>query len=93
MFIFLSKSFFCPSFLPGRLASLPFPSEQHVFVGNERFYHESLVSDVVERRHGVQPGGPHQRRAEDDAQVLAGHEVLLLVVGHSGRREDGECVL
>lgn len=53
-------------------------SEQHVFVGNERFHHESLVSDVVERRHGVQLGGPHQRRAEDDAQVLAGHEVLLL---------------
>ena len=53
-------------------------SEQHIFVGNECFHHESLVSDVVERRHGIQLGGPHQRWAEDDAKVLAGHEVLLL---------------
>lgn len=64
-------------------------SEQHVFMCNERFHHESLVSDVVERRHGIQLGGPHQCWAEDDAQVLAGHEVLLLVLGHSGWRQDG----
>lgn len=76
--------------LPNLSALPPLLSEQHVFVGDERFHHKSLVADVVERRHGVQLGGPHQRRAEDDAQVLAGHEVLLLALGHSGWGEDGK---
>lgn len=59
-------------------------SEDDVLVGDEGFHHQSLVPDVVERRHGVQAGGPHQRGAEDDPQVLAGHQVLLLVLGDSG---------
>lgn len=62
-------------------------SEQYVFVGDERLHHQSLVSDVVERRHGVQVGRSHQRRPEDDAQVLAGHEVLLPVLRDPERRE------
>lgn len=68
----------------------PIVSEQHILVGYESFHHQSLVSDVVEGCHGVQLGGPHQCRAEDDAQVLAGHEVLLLVLGHPGKRERGK---
>lgn len=57
-------------------------SEEHVFIGDEAFHHKSLVSDVIQRRHGVQLGSPHQRRTEHNAQVLAGHQVLLLVLGH-----------
>lgn len=77
-----------PLLIGGIIFFHSFLSEQHVFVGNESFHHKSLVSNVIERRHGVQLGGPHQCRAEDDAQVLAGHEVLLLVLGHSGCGED-----
>lgn len=67
---------------------LPRPlSEEHVLVGDEALHHQSLVSDVVERRHGVQVRRPHQRRPEHDAQVLAGHQVVLLVLGHSGEGE------
>lgn len=79
----------CPSSPDWKIHLLPpLLLKQHVFVGNQRFHHESLVTDVVQRCHGVQLGGPHQCRAEDDAQVLAGHEVVLLVLGHSSSGED-----
>lgn len=62
-------------------------SEEHVLIGNECLHHLPLVSDVVKRRHGVQIRGSHQCWAKDNSQVLAGHEVVFLILGHSKKNE------
>lgn len=58
-------------------------SEKHIFISNKWFHHKSLVSDVVKGCHGIKVWGPHQRRAEHDAQILTGHQVFFLIKNHS----------
>lgn len=54
--------------------------EEHVSVLYERLHHLPLVADVVEGRHGVEVGIPHEGRPEDDGEVLRVHQVEFLVL-------------
>lgn len=48
-------------------------SEQDVFMLYHELHHQLLLPHVIQRGQGVKLRRLHERRAEDDAQVLSVH--------------------
>lgn len=66
----------------------PSSSEQHVFVLDHELHHQLLQPHVIQGCQGVHLRRLHERRTEDDPQVLGVHQIVLFEQRHPARSRD-----